>query len=194
MNYIQNGCSAVWHNRNRITLTPLFCTILKFVFWCQHTHVSIFFVCSGSLQNAAYPIDRSILIDFTPSKHRGKWNSIASLTNMTWSGSAVLGGYLVDRHDYTFTFLITAGIYAVGVLCYMPLLWWVPRKENEVSASTPLKLPIPRVNRAPCATMDRLEESITATDTTVSSEILYKEEMVENTSGYQITLDDKKME
>lgn len=64
--------------------------------------LSNFVLIRGQLQNAAYPVDRSILMDFIQSGSRGKWNSIASLTTMTWSGSAVLGGYLADKYDYRY--------------------------------------------------------------------------------------------
>lgn len=93
----------------------------------------VIFMIRGQLQNAACPVDRSILMDYIPSRHRGKWSSIATLTNMTWSGSAVIGGYLVDQHSYRYikkknrflfryTFIITAAVYTLGVLCYAPLV------------------------------------------------------------------------
>lgn len=104
-------------------------TKLKSLAW-----VIVVFMLRGQLQNAAYPVDRSILVDYIPSKHRGRWNAIGSLTTMTWSGSAVLGGFLSDKHDYRFSFLVTAGIYVLGVLCYVPLLWLVPRKNTEQRA------------------------------------------------------------
>lgn len=89
------------------------------------------FMIRGQLQNAVYPVDRSILMDYIPSKHRGKWNSVSALASMTWSGSAVIGGYLADCHDYRFTFMITAIVYTCGLLCYTPLLWLVPRNEAD---------------------------------------------------------------
>ena len=86
-------------------------------------------------KSGTYPIDRSILMDFTPSSQRGMWNAVTlgdllisqqrarsllfpgwilpatcnwsvagsprnSLTSMTWSGSAFLGGLLSDAKDY----------------------------------------------------------------------------------------------
>jgi len=90
--------------------------------------VGVFFARS-CFQNAAYPVDRSVLYDYIPSSKRGRWNSIASLTTMTWSGSAVIGGYITDGHDYRYTFVITAIIYMVGLAIYTPLLWLVPKEE-----------------------------------------------------------------
>jgi MFS family permease len=94
------------------------------------------FVLRGALQNSIYPIDRSIIMDFVPSKERGRWNSIESLSAMTWSGSAVVGGYLMDNHDYRYTFVITGYIYLIACCMRIPLLWMVPKRERFVQAKT----------------------------------------------------------
>mmetsp|Transcript_53931 Transcript_53931/g.125422 ORF Transcript_53931/g.125422 Transcript_53931/m.125422 type:complete len:449 (+) Transcript_53931:101-1447(+) len=87
----------------------------------------------GSFANSTAPIDRSIVMDFTPSSQRGRWNAVESLNSVTWSGSAFVGGLLSDSHDYRFTFLVTAGIYAVAMVVYAPLLWLVPRRERDAA-------------------------------------------------------------
>lgn len=96
--------------------------------------VVLVFILRGALQNSIYPIDRSIIMDFVPSDQRGRWNSIESISAMTWSGSAVLGGYLMDSHDYRYTFVITAWIYLFAVVLRIPMLWMVPKKEKFVQA------------------------------------------------------------
>lgn len=95
------------------------------------------FLVRGGMANSTYPIDRSILMDFTPSSQRGMWNAVNSLTSMTWSGSAFLGGFLSDQHDYRYTFFITSLVYAAACLVYVPLLYLVPRKEKEAAAVQP---------------------------------------------------------
>merc|ERR1719158_1291504 len=89
----------------------------------------VVFLARGGFANSSYPLDRSILMDFTPSSQRGRWNAVESLTSMTWSGSAFFGGFLADSHNYRYTFLITALVYGVAQVCYSPLLVLVPRKE-----------------------------------------------------------------
>ena len=96
--------------------------------------VILVFILRGALQNSIYPIDRSMIMDFVPSDQRGRWNSIESLSAMTWSGSAVVGGYLMDSHDYRYTFTITAWIYLAACLMRIPLLWLVPKQERFVQA------------------------------------------------------------
>ncbi len=105
--------------------------------------VIIVFLLRGALQNSIYPIDRSIIMDFVPSNQRGRWNSLESLSAMTWSGSALIGGYLMDTHDYRFTFVITGWIYMGACAMRIPLLWLVPRKERfDAGAETMLSSPL----------------------------------------------------
>lgn len=94
--------------------------------------VVIVFLLRGALQNAIYPIDRSIIMDFVPSDQRGRWNAFESISSMTWSGSAVIGGYLMDEHDYRYAFQITAYIYSIAFCMRLPMMWLVPRKEQFV--------------------------------------------------------------
>jgi MFS family permease len=96
--------------------------------------VIVVFILRGAFQNSIYPIDRSIIMDFVPSDQRGRWNAIESISAMTWSGSAVVGGWLMDSHDYRYTFVITAWIYLIACLMRIPLIFLVPKKEKFVQA------------------------------------------------------------
>ena len=40
-------------------------------------------------------VGKSILMDYVAKKNRAKWNSIDNITRFGWSGSALLGGFLV---------------------------------------------------------------------------------------------------
>jgi len=99
--------------------------------------LAFYFIRSG-MANSVYPLNKSIMFDFTPSNQRGRWNAIETLSGSVWSGSAFLGGFLSDAHGYGFTFLITAGIYMFAMLIYSPLLYIVPRKSGP---KTPLASP-----------------------------------------------------
>ena len=68
-------------------------------------------------------------MDFVPKHERGRWKSLESVAKFGWCGSAMLGGYLVDRYDYPFTFLLTAMIQAAAVAIWTVLLCIVPRRE-----------------------------------------------------------------
>jgi MFS family permease len=76
--------------------------------------------------NASYPVQRAILMDVVPKKRRGVWNSAESLTSFTWTGSAAIGGVLVDRFGYGFTFVVTGALYVVAtaiLAALIPLTW-----------------------------------------------------------------------
>ena len=48
-----------------------------------------------------------------------------------WSGSAFLGGILLDKYGFSFVFCLTAFLQAVGTSVLLPLLFLVPRKESS---------------------------------------------------------------
>lgn len=90
------------------------------------------FVVRSALMNCTTPIARSILMDCVAREDRGKWNALESIMSASWSGSAVLGGFLSDWRGYRFCFLVTACVYAaacgVFAVALVPL---VPREVPE---------------------------------------------------------------
>ena len=83
------------------------------------------------LMNSTFGLTKSILNDFVPKKERGKWNSLESVNLFSWSGSAMLGGYLIDTACsrppcYVQMFTITASVQALSILCLVPLVGLVP--------------------------------------------------------------------
>lgn len=96
----------------------------------DNLHVSIIAcVLRVGIVTGVQPILRSIVMDYTPTEQRGIWNSIESIASGMWSGSALLGGMLVDRHGYRFTYLITSVLFSVGAMMLLPLLCLVPRSQ-----------------------------------------------------------------
>lgn len=89
------------------------------------------YVLRTSLMNCSYPLQESILMDFVPKHERARWKSLDSVAGFGWCGSAMLGGWLSDRFDYTYTFLITAIIQTVGTGVFALLLPLVPRTEGN---------------------------------------------------------------
>ena len=74
------------------------------------------------LMNCTAGLTKSVLNDYVPKKSRGKWNALESLNVFSWSGSALLGGLLIDRFGYQTTFLLTATLQGISALCLLPLL------------------------------------------------------------------------
>merc|ERR1739848_42672 len=64
----------------------------------------------------------SIIADYVPKEYRARWNTLESISSFGWSGSALLGGKLVQAYDYEITFAITASIQLLAViLFYFPI-------------------------------------------------------------------------
>merc|ERR1719444_228580 len=84
--------------------------------------------------NALGPINSAIVLDCVDSKYRGRWSALQSISRFSWSGSAVLGGWLADAHSYRYTFFITGLIYAFSAALYTPLLFMVPMERPSGGA------------------------------------------------------------
>ena len=62
-----------------------------------------------------------------PQRMRARWNSLDSLFVFGWSGSAMLGGYLIASYGFDTSFLITAFMQLAAWAVLLPLIWLVPR-------------------------------------------------------------------
>ena len=60
---------------------------------------------------------------------RARWNSLDGVLVFGWSGSALLGGILVDTYGFDVTFCLTALMQGIGACFLIPLLFLVPKKE-----------------------------------------------------------------
>lgn len=52
----------------------------------------------------------------TVQETRARWNSMESIMQFGWSGSAVLGGLIIDHSTYSVSFLTTAAVQASSIL------------------------------------------------------------------------------
>jgi len=114
------------------------CGILAlFALWkAQSLPLVIFlYILRGSFMNAVGPINSAIVLDCVDPHLRGRWSAIQSISRFSWSGSAVLGGRIADKHDYRFTFFITGLIYATSTCMYASLLCLVPHQQPPSAGS-----------------------------------------------------------
>lgn len=130
----------------RIGILPsaMFChvagTACLFLLWSVKSFplLVVMYMLRGGIMNAKGPIDSGIIMSCVDSKYRGRWAALQSLSRVSWAGSAALGGWLADSHDYRFAFLITGFIYSASACFYAPLLCIVPphvgRKKLEAGA------------------------------------------------------------
>ncbi|EKX38858.1 hypothetical protein GUITHDRAFT_89258 [Guillardia theta CCMP2712] len=75
---------------------------------------------------------KSVTFDFVTKADRAKWASLDSISRFGWSGSAVVGGILIDKFGYGETFFLTAAMQACGAVLYLLVIPLVPVKEEEL--------------------------------------------------------------
>lgn len=75
----------------------------------------LLFLMRGGMMRCSQPLRRSVLMDYVPKDIRARWNALEGLSVFSWSGSAVIGGYLIDAFDYRTCFVITSLVYCVGL-------------------------------------------------------------------------------
>ncbi|CAI5739687.1 unnamed protein product [Hyaloperonospora brassicae] len=90
------------------------------------------FLMRGGMMRCSQPLRRSILMDYVPKNIRARWNALEGLSVFSWSGSAVLGGYLIDAYGYRVCFIITSVVYSLGLSLEMFLL---PLTKHAVERS-----------------------------------------------------------
>jgi hypothetical protein len=96
----------------------------EFESWWTKPHIICpVYIFRTALMNCCGALRKSILMDYVKKEHRGRWNSLDGITRFGWSGSAFLGGYLVDTQGYGYTFRITAMMQATAWTCS---LWLMP--------------------------------------------------------------------
>jgi predicted MFS family arabinose efflux permease len=72
-----------------------------------------------AFMNSTSALTKSVLMDNIPKEERAKWSSLESLNMFSWSGSAALGGILVDHRGIVFNFCVTA---CLQILATTPIL------------------------------------------------------------------------
>ena len=82
----------------------------------------VLFLMRGGMMRCSQPLRRSILMDYVPKNIRARWNALEGVSVFSWSGSAVLGGFLIDAYGYRMCFIITSLVYCVGLGLEMFLL------------------------------------------------------------------------
>ncbi|TYZ69085.1 hypothetical protein PybrP1_011404 [[Pythium] brassicae (nom. inval.)] len=94
--------------------------------FAQPLHLQVLlFLLRGGMMRCSQPLRRSVLMDFVRREVRARWNALEGISVFSYSGSAVIGGYLVDAYDYRTCFFITSFVYFAGLsleLCLLPLI------------------------------------------------------------------------
>mmetsp|Transcript_55566 Transcript_55566/g.159821 ORF Transcript_55566/g.159821 Transcript_55566/m.159821 type:complete len:175 (-) Transcript_55566:123-647(-) len=81
------------------------------------------------------PLLYAITMDVVPPSQRSRWAALNSLRTLSFSASAVLGGYLADLHGYVFSFDITVIALLASTVTILPAWLYFPRSEGAVAAT-----------------------------------------------------------
>ena len=95
------------------------------------TYAKILIYVLSTLQHCVRPLKKSLLMDYVPKKRRGIWNAVDSVTRFGWSGSAVLGGWIIHRNGYGVSFLYTGILQFFAALFLLVLLPLMPHTDHE---------------------------------------------------------------
>ena len=102
--------------------------------WARDWRVCVPLYFLSCAQHCCRPLKKSILMDFSERRHRGGWNAVDSITRFGWSGSAVVGGFLIDSYSYQLNFVVTGAMLGVAALLW-PLIFVYVDKADHLSPS-----------------------------------------------------------
>jgi predicted MFS family arabinose efflux permease len=81
--------------------------------------------------NSSKPLTKSIIMDVVPKTQRARWNAAESINGATWAGSAMLGGYLIDRYGIVPNFLTTAVLQMSSLIPLVLIARSVPSENSK---------------------------------------------------------------
>ena len=82
--------------------------------------------------NCSTGLTKSVLNDYVPKAERARWNSFEAVNTFGWSGSAAVGGFIIERYGYSIMFVITA---LMQIFAATILLSIAPLVHAEVSTT-----------------------------------------------------------
>ena len=74
----------------------------------------------GSLE-AVFGLKKSLMMDHTPKKSRGRWNAVDSLQSSVWAGTAAAGGFVIHAYGYRAALAVMSGGFICATLAFAPL-------------------------------------------------------------------------
>ncbi|MGK3744338.1 MAG: MFS family permease [Bacillariaceae sp.] len=98
--------------------------------------VCIILILRTSFMNSPQSLTKSILMDNVPKEERGKWASLESVNMFSWSGSAALGGILVQRKGIIFNFCFTAALQLIATGPLLLLSFFDNKEDEAISTNS----------------------------------------------------------
>jgi len=119
-------------------ITLLFCMSAMKVSWTNPYIMVPISVVRMAFMNCQAALMQTVLMDYTKKEERARWSSLQTITQFGWSGSAMLGGWLLDHYGFEITFIITASLQLAGTLLMSTLLGAVARETDSSKGTKPV--------------------------------------------------------
>eukprot|EP00474_Spongospora_subterranea_P002949 CRZ03407.1 hypothetical protein [Spongospora subterranea] len=130
---------------NAVVIAHVLGASLLFVVAVSYTarEAVIAYIIRTAVMNSFKPLKRSLLMDIIPKKRRGYWNSLESVTVFSWTGSAAIGGIIVDHWGYRVCFVATGFLYLISSIPMVLLSYWNLDRILSRRSSTPRRITLP---------------------------------------------------
>ncbi|RNF08249.1 cystatin-like cysteine protease inhibitor domain-containing protein [Trypanosoma rangeli] len=80
----------------------------------------IAYVLRMAVMGSTTALSRALIMDFVPEERRGMWNALESVQSASWSGTALVGGYIADRMGYGAAFIVTFFFHITSCMVIAP--------------------------------------------------------------------------
>lgn len=91
--------------------------------------VILSFLLRSALMNMSYPISSCFTMEITPTEQRASVASLVGMAqNLSRAGSAIFGGWLMEKTNYSVPYFITAILYLIASIYFWKV--FTPRERN----------------------------------------------------------------
>ncbi|ESL08671.1 hypothetical protein TRSC58_03623 [Trypanosoma rangeli SC58] len=80
----------------------------------------IAYVLRAAVMNSTAALSRALIMDFVSEERRGMWSAVESIQSASWSGTALVGGYIADRLGYGAAFIVTFFFHITSCIIIAP--------------------------------------------------------------------------
>ena len=105
--------------------------VISYKLELPRSFVCVILILRTTFMNSPAPLTKSVLMDHVPKEERAKWASLESVNMVSWSGSAALGGILVESHGILFNFCFTAGLQLIATGPLFFLSFFDQKEDDE---------------------------------------------------------------
>jgi len=107
--------------------------VISYKLGLPRAFICIILILRTSFMNSPAALTKSLLMDNVPTAERAKWASLESVNMFSWSGSAALGGILVEREGLLFNFCFTAGLQFIATGPLLFLSFFHDKEDETIS-------------------------------------------------------------